>query len=169
MTDSISIPAIRADGLQLDEDRAFQEGYWRVQRASWLGYGLVLLVALVGLTGSGGMLHMQEIRFSAATIQIPRVARWEAWDELRISFDGPADHHKLGIGTGFFRLFEIGRIQPDPQENSLNPKSHQMHFSAQGSGPHEVRISTRPMHFGWARFEMDLDGESRTVRILVLP
>jgi len=169
MTGNLRIPAIRADGLQLEEHRDFQERYWRVQRLAWLGYGLAMTFALLGLTGSGGALHMQEIRFPGAVAEIPRVARWEAWDEIRMTFTGPGDEHRLRIGTDFFDLFEIGRIQPDPVESSLGSHSHVMSFTAEGTTPHEVRISTRPMHFGWTRFELGLDGENRSVRILVLP
>ncbi|MTH61868.1 hypothetical protein [Paracoccus litorisediminis] len=169
MSKDLCLPPIRADGLQLEEHRAFQERYWRVQRVAWLGYGTAMLLALLGLTGSGGAFHLQEIRMSGAVAQMPRVARWEEWDEIRVRFLEPRDTHDLTIGTGFFNLFEVGRIQPDPETSRLTTQAHEMRFSAAGPAPHEIRISTRPMHFGWARFDLGLDGESRSVNILVLP
>lgn len=169
MSSAIRPPPLRADGLQLEEHRAFQERYWRVQRIAWLGYVAAMGVALLGLTGSGGAFHMREIRFVDAVVQAPRVARWAAWDEITVTFGTARDAHELTIGKGFFDLFEIGRIQPDPEESLLTTRANQMRFAAHGAAPHEVRISTRPMHFGLTRFELDVDGESRTVRILVLP
>ncbi|MBD9529436.1 hypothetical protein [Paracoccus sp. PAR01] len=62
------------------------------------------------------------------------------WDETRITFG-------KGRNTGF----AIDRIQPDPEKRSLGYPTHVMRFTAQAANPSKVRISTRPMHFGWTR------------------
>ncbi|MFG6084234.1 hypothetical protein ACEUZ9_000483 [Paracoccus litorisediminis] len=81
---------------------------------------------------------MQEMRFPGTAAEIPRIARWEEWDETRITFG-------KGRNTGF----AIDRIQPDPEESSLGYPTHVMRFTVQAATPSKVRISTRPMHFGW--------------------
>jgi len=40
-------PAIREDGLQLEENRSLQRRFWQMQRIAWLGFGIVVLVALL--------------------------------------------------------------------------------------------------------------------------
>ncbi|WP_134681735.1 hypothetical protein [Paracoccus ravus] len=169
MTEEIRPPPVRADGLQLEEHRGFQERYWRVQRISWLGYGLAMVLALLGFSGSGGLFHMQEIRMGGAVAQLPRIARWEAWDEWTVTFSSAQDSHEIGVASRYLDFFELGQIRPEPEESSLATDGQVMRFSARDAPPHVVRISTRPMHFGWISFELTLEGESRTVHILVLP
>ncbi len=46
--------AKREEQLELDEDRNFQERWWTAERIAWIGFALVIVVALAGLTGLGG-------------------------------------------------------------------------------------------------------------------
>ncbi|MTH79936.1 hypothetical protein [Paracoccus aestuariivivens] len=127
------------------------------------------MIAFLGLTGSGGVFHMQEVRLGNAVAQIPRVARWEASDEIRITFNAPRGDHNVTVGMGFFDRFEIGYLQPEPQASTLTSSGHRMRFAAELPSPHGVHISIRPMHFGWTSFTLELDGESRTVHVLIVP
>ena len=44
----------RTHGLDLDDDRPFQERYWRWQRGAWAVFALIVTAALAGLTGEWG-------------------------------------------------------------------------------------------------------------------
>lgn len=165
----LAIPPVRPDGLQLDEPRERQRRYWRLQRIAWWCFGAVMLVAVLGLTGSGGVFHKQTIEFAAATVEVPRVSRWEGSDGLSITFQGPGDSHDVTITQPFFDRFMIERIQPEPDRTLLRPQAQAMTFPADDAPPHQVRFDIRAMHFGWTSFAMTIAGETRQISLLVLP
>ena len=169
MNEDISIPPVREDGLQLQEERRIQRVFWTVQRVSWFLFGVVCLVALLGFTGSGGVFQKQTVYFADAVVELPRITRWEASDDLSIRFTTPQAAPELTIAQPFFDLFSIERIQPEPQENTLASSAQRLRFAAEGAPPHEVSISIRSMHFGRASFDMTIGGETLMVGILVLP
>ncbi|MFC3169076.1 MULTISPECIES: hypothetical protein [Paracoccus] len=165
----LTIPEIRPDGLQLDEPRDRQRRYWRLQRIAWWCFGGIMLLAILGMTGSGGVFQKQTIRFAHATAEVPRVSRWEGSDDVAIIFDNPADSHEVQISQPFFDRFSIERIQPEPDHSRLTEGAQTMTFPARGPAPHEVTINLRAMHFGWTSFEMSIEGETRRINLVVLP
>lgn len=48
--------------FDLESDRPFQVKFWRFQRVAWMVLALVLLTALLGLTGKGGPFARQRGR-----------------------------------------------------------------------------------------------------------
>lgn len=169
MNEDISIPPVRKDGLQLQEERRIQRMFWSIQRLSWFMFGVVCLIALLGFTGSGGVFQKQVIRFDSAIVEIPRVTRWEASDDLSIRFTTAEAAPEVTIAQPFFDLFSIERIQPEPEESVLAPSAQRLRFAAAGEPPHEVSVGIRSMHFGRANFDMTIGGKTRSVGILVLP
>lgn len=165
----MEIPPIRADGLQLSEPRDRQRRFWRIQRIAWWGFGAVMLLAILGLTGSGGVFHKQTIEFAAATVEIPRVSRWEGSDDLSVTFRNSEDSHELTLAQPFFDRFMIERIQPEPDRNPLQSGAQAMIFPARDAPPHQVRLAIRALHFGWTSFDMTIANETRRINLLVLP
>ncbi|MCZ0960985.1 hypothetical protein [Paracoccus benzoatiresistens] len=165
----MTIPEIRPDGLQLDEPRDRQRRYWRIQRIAWWTFGAVMLLAILGLTGSGGVFHTQTIHFANARAEVPRVSRWEGMDEVAIIFDNPADSHEVRISQPFFERFSVERIQPEPDQSLLAQGAQTMTFPTAGPAPHEVKLDLRATHFGWTGFDMTVEGETRRINLLVLP
>ena len=165
----LDIPPLRADGLQLEEPRGKQRRYWRVQRIAWWGFGGVMLLAVLGLTGSGGAFQQQTIRFETAEVELPRVSRWEGSDGMTVTFTAPAEVHEITIAQPFFDTFGIERIQPEPDQTLLATDGQTLRFPAQDAPPHEVTFNIRAMHFGWSSFEMTVAGQSRRVNLIVLP
>ena len=165
----LSIPILRSDGLQLDEDRALQRRYWRIQRIAWWGFGLIMLLAVLGFSGSGGMFQKQTVSFKDAVVEAPRVSRWEGSDDLTIRFGDAAPTHSVTLSQPFFDRFTLERIQPEPAENRLLPGSQSMTFPAAGPAPHVVKFDMRAMHFGWTSFDLTIAGETRRINLIVLP
>lgn len=165
----LTIPEIRPDGLQLDEPRERQRRFWRIQRVAWWVFGALMLLAILGMTGSGGVFHKQTIHFANARVELPRVSRWEGSDDMAVIFDNPAGSHEIRITQPFFDRFQVERIQPEPDQTRLADGAQSMIFPTSGPAPHAVNFAVRAMHFGWTSFEMTIEGETRRINFIVLP
>lgn len=66
---------IRPDGLQLDEQRGFQRAFWRAERAAWVAGIVLILAALAGLFGGGGLFGPAVTRFDWGEIRLAHVLR----------------------------------------------------------------------------------------------
>src|SRR3546814_10863353 len=89
-------PSIRPDGLQVEDHRGYQEKLWTVERAAWIVFIVITLAAALGATGAGGPLSRQVAVTEHGRIDYPRIARWQASDELTIEFaarSGRSEEH----------------------------------------------------------------------------
>lgn len=170
------IPPVRADGLQLDENRGFQFGFWRLQRWSWLGFGLLVALAGLGLTGSGGPLSRQHIRIGEVEALLPRIARLDAVERAIFTIparpDGPG-LRSLAFDNTLRRAFAIEEISPPPQRREDGPAGTTLHFDLQpapAGGPGlEVVLTLRPVEAGWHDVQIGDAHRRRRIGILVLP
>lgn len=163
-------PSIREDGLQLEEHREFQERLWTVQRAAWLLFGVLLLIALAGLTGGGGMLSHSTVQLQAGTIDYPRLSRWEATDELTATFATAGDEHRLSLSKPFSTFYQIEDIQPEPEQSLTTPNGQLLVFKATDGGRGEVMLHLRALRPGFAEYEVGMDGGKTTeITTFILP
>jgi len=162
-------PPIRKDGLQLDEKRKFHRAFWVVERIAWVAFALVLVLALTGLTGSGGPLSKVTVSFPAGEADHPRVARWEASDELLVRFNGGAETRRLALDHSFFEYFEVEGVQPEPERTLTGPDGVVMEFSAEQSAPIRVIIYLRALHAGLVNYRIGLDDSTAEASTIILP
>lgn len=107
--------ADRAASLEIGEDRAFQERYWRAQRIGWIVFALIVVAALAGLTGKSGPFARATISTADGVIDYPRVTRWETDDDLRITLppDAPSEI-QVEVSSAFARIFALEDVEPAP-------------------------------------------------------
>jgi hypothetical protein len=166
----IKQPPIRKDGLQLEEQRGFQERFWTAERWAWIGFGLVLLVALAGLTGGGGPLaHATTTVSPAGEYEYPRVTRWEGSDDITVTFAAGGDEHRLSLSHAFSEHFQIEDVQPDPESMIASGDAEIMVFKAEEQSPAKVTIHIRALKPGLASYRVGLDAASTAVTTVVLP
>lgn len=161
-------PPIRDDGLQLAEDRAFQNRLWTIQRSSWIGFILLLLVALAGLTGGGGYFSNQTVEIGSATVVLPRISRREATDEMRlIVSDAPSVD--IQLSSDFGRYYTIKQIYPQPDRSEATDAGLRFRFALSGKGTKEIGIDLIASRIGLSSFDISIGSATRTVRTVVLP
>lgn len=166
----VKAPAIRDDGLQLEEHRAFQERFWSLQRVAWVLFGLLLLAALLGLTGSGGPLSRAQVALEGGTIDYPRIARWEAADEVIVRFAPGAEQHRLTLSSGFADALQIEGIQPEPESSAAGADGAVLTFATAAGEAAEVTIHVTPLQPGYSTFAVQIDdGAPETLGVLALP
>lgn len=160
--------------VDVDADSPLQERHWAISRVSWLIMLALLLVATLGLTGSGGVLSRQQATAGAAELDIPRVSRWAAADNLsvRVPQDTTGDI-EITVPNEFAEMFAVESIAPQPSSVSATPNGHRYQFeSSPGPGDRRIVFSIRasrpslPSHIGRFAVNGEATGE---LPIVVLP
>lgn len=164
----------RSGDIDIDVDRPLQERHWLLSRVMWLVMLVFLVVALLGLTGSGGAFARQQVTAGPANLDVPRISRWAAADYLTIKVDqAAASEIEIVIPKKFGELFAVESITPQPSSVSATPDGHSYRFaSSDGAGERSVVFSIRASHPSlpsrMGRFEVN--GEpTADLPIVVLP
>jgi hypothetical protein len=165
----LQAPPIREDGLQVDERRTFQRRFWTVERWAWIVFGLIIVAALVGVTGGGGYYEHKRIALPNADVDVPRVARWQTADDMSVKFTTGGQVHRLVLHRTFLDNFAIEQIQPRPERSYLTTDAQVMEFAAEGEPPHQAILHIRAVHPGIARYRLEVDGEQAEWSAIVLP
>ena len=148
-------PSVRPDGLQLEDDRRYQERLWTAERWAWGFFVLVTLAALLGATGAGGFLSRYQAVTAAGEIDLPRVARWQTSDHMVIRFAGGGTHRLL-LSPEFSRAFQVDAIRPEPERVVSGPDGQTVQLAG-GDGPAEAFIYFSPRNPGRAQYSIALD------------
>lgn len=162
-------PPVRNDGLQLHEHRRFQEAFWKLERAAWVLFMLVLLLALLGLTGAGGYLSRGTVSVTTGEVRFPRIARWEASDEIRVSINAGNAERRLTLGHRFFDYYEVEAVQPQPGTMHASAAGTVMVFAADPAARMNVVVHVKPLRPGLPRYSVRVDGVGADVHALTLP
>lgn len=168
MSNKIQPPPVRDDGLQLAEDRVFQNRLWTVQRTAWIGFALVLMVALAGFTGGGGYFSKQTLQIGDATVVLPRISRREANDKMQLIVPDSSFVDVL-LGPDFDRHYTINQIYPLPDRSLATARGLQFRFSLSGRGPKKIGFDLMATRTGWTSFDISIGSATRTVRTVVMP
>lgn len=159
-----------AEQLELDEHRAFQEKYWTVQRWAWVGYGLIIVAALLGLSGAGGLFARAQIQVAGNEINYPRFARWQTEDTISIAFApaGQADRRIL-ISPEFGRSIAIEGAQPQPSKSLATAAGEELIVHVPPGERAKARIRIKPDTPGIVRGTVSIDGAPAAVTLIILP
>jgi hypothetical protein len=132
-------------GLDINEDRAFQEKFWTFERWAWIAMALVVLLALAGLTGQGGPLSTATVSGAQGSVTYPSVARWQADSDLTVTLP-PATRPEASVelGRSFADLFEITDIQPTPSESEATAAGQRLLFKlGEPHGERQITLRVR--------------------------
>ena len=134
--------------IDIEVDRPLQERHWLFSRVLWAIMLALILVALLGLTGSGGPLSRQQVAAGPAELDIPRVSRWEAADELTVEIDQAAPGEiEVMVPKKFGEIFAIESVTPQPSSVSATPDGYRYAFaSTNGAGERSIVFSIRASH-----------------------
>jgi hypothetical protein len=165
----IEEPPIRPDGLQLEECRPFQERFWTIQRWAWVFFTLVLVGALLGLTGSGGPLSRATQGLAEGSVEYPRIARWETPDLMSFTFH-QGGNQTLTLSQAFSDAFQVQSIQPEPASSRLTDRGMVLQFDGEGGGATTVIMHVTPLSPGLVNFATAMGpAELTQVSLVVLP
>lgn len=116
--------------MQIEQNIRFQEREWKLQRVGWTAFGAIVIAAMLGLFGGGGMLAKTRADTGDGfAIEYPRFERNGTFTKLRI--DVTHARPTLGeltiwIGREYFQDIDIELITPTPMRTEL--ADDKMHF-----------------------------------------
>lgn len=156
--------------LELHEHRSFQERVWTVQRWAWIGYGLVIIAALLGFAGEGGLFSRSQIRAGNNQIDVPRIARWQTGETISITIaaSGQAERSIL-LSPQFGRQLAIEGVQPQPLRSTATAAGEELVVLVRPGEAGVVRIRIKADAPGIVRGTIAIDGASAAVTLIILP
>lgn len=162
-------PPVRPDGLQLNEHRSFQEKHWTAERVAWLAFIVIAVAAILGATGSGGVLSRGLATLDGGEVDYPRIARWATADEMTVRLAEGSGERTLLLSNDFARSFQMETVQPRPLRVDAVPDGQVLRFAA-ADGPAQIVIHLLPQAPGIARFRASIDGGApQDLTTLILP
>lgn len=159
-------------GLQVEEDRPWQETLWTAQRVGWAIMALLIVAALIGITGKGGPVASASASVAGATIEYPRITRWQSQDQLVVRLPPSASGEaEVELSRAFGDLFTVESVQPEPSKVEATGTGYRYAFDVRGGGEKLVRFNikaNRPVL--WRAVEASIgDAPPARLGVIVLP
>jgi hypothetical protein len=99
--------------LQIEEDMAFQEKTWKVERVAWALMGVIVLASAVGLISEGPLSKMRQGDPSRLQVELQRFTHVDTPTRLEIRLDA-AGPFSLQFPYAYLRKAEISNVVPEP-------------------------------------------------------
>lgn len=159
-----------SEQLELCEHRGFQESFWTVQRWAWVGYGVIIVAALLGLAGEGGVFARARTEAGANVIDHPRFARWQTQDSISIAFapNGAVERRVL-LSPEFVRGLAVEAIHPQPARSTAGAAGEDLIIRVRSNEPGTATLRFKPNAPGIVRGTVSIDGVPAAVTIIILP
>jgi hypothetical protein len=162
----------QASGLQVDEDRHWQERLWTAQRIAWAIMALLVAVAALGLTGKGGPLATASVQLGGASVEYPRITRWQSSDEILVRLPANTTGEvQVELSQPFVELFKNESISPEPSRVDATGRGHRFTFETSGEGG-EPRIvfNIKATRAFWSRsLQVRVGNAAADMTMTVLP
>ena len=118
-------------GLVLDEDLPLHNTGWKVQKIGWTIALLFLIMAALGLFGTGPFSH--KILYSGTdTVEFERFLRYESETEVIFTVNNIKDTLTLSIPEKYFAYVNVTTITPLPARNIVNNNVVTYYFPVKG-------------------------------------
>lgn len=151
----------RVGDIEVDQDLAFQRREWRFERAGWVLIGLVVVLAALGLFGSGPLSSATAGSDDAGlTVAYQRFVRHTGEGEVTIRID--ARHARDGqvevqIDGTYLAGLQVRSVHPEPVEVRAGPDGLTYLFAlGEDATELEVSLDFRPQEIGRIHGEVTL-------------
>lgn len=164
----VEVP-IRADGLQITESRDFQRRFWMAERIGWLGFALIIVLAIAGFGGRGGWFAVVVTEATDLRAELPRVARRGESAVVLLTLSGKPGEHGVTIGGDLLAHYELEGVTPLPVRSAATREGLALVLRAEGDAPREMQFNLRARRAGFTQMVIVVDGVALSARGLVLP
>ena len=144
-----------------------------LQRVGWVLMLLVVVAALLGFLGGGGLAGISTGKAGGQAagmeLEYERFLRWEAPATLKVTlFDAQAPEQKLRFSKDFYEHLQVEQVIPEPKEVHLGKEHITYTFNSEG-GKARILFYLKPQ--GPAQMETTVDnGRSKiTISQIIYP
>jgi hypothetical protein len=161
------------DAIAIGEDLAFQERWWKFERAIWIFFLLLLVADVLGVFGRGWLAKAKlDVPESGMIVEYERVARASTPSVMRIRIT-PSNQQvgtlQLFASESLVRELGTQRVIPQPQSSTIGNGGITYTFPIQ-SGDAEVQLALEPSFPGVHRFTLRIPGrQPASASIVVVP
>lgn len=138
--------------LQIEEDLKFQQCEWKVQFAGWIAMGVLIILASLGLFGTGPS-SSSTAQGDDLNLNYERFARLEQPTDLRFQLGGETkEPARLFIERAYLDAVKIEGNHACARQSRSAPGLARLRVSPRGSGGNnlsrkrEKRLPSRSMH-----------------------
>ncbi|HEY4652319.1 MAG TPA: hypothetical protein VIG72_12940 [Pontibacter sp.] len=160
--------------LEIDEDLKLERNTWTAQRIAWVVICLILLAALLGFTGRGGVEGINKQKVSTTSrhmeVEYDRYLRDEVSAEMKvhlrqISSAAPS----ISFSKAFYEKIRVEQVVPEPEAVQVGSAGITYTFRA-GQPESSIMFYLKPMHIGPLTITAGSpDGETVTLSQFVYP
>jgi hypothetical protein len=137
---------------------------------AWFGLFLVVLLAVLGFTGRGGIFARAEARADHASLDYPRVMRRDASEEIIVRLDAPAGKlAEIVLDPDLFAIVRLDEVVPRPVQTIMTPEGFRLVFEHERAQV-DIVLPLRPAHASWFQtYSVRATGGPMTFNSLILP
>lgn len=151
----------RVGSLEVDQDLAFQEKEWKIERAGWVVMAAIILLALVGLFGGGPVSTTEQGGSDGFQIRYERFERQMRPSRLMLSLPPPAAGEaetQFWIDRDYLEKVQIEGVSPEPDSVEVGPD--RLFFTVKVVDPGQpvhVVVDTQFEDSGWIQGQIGMD------------
>ncbi|MBW9117375.1 hypothetical protein JNB88_27525 [Rhizobium cauense] len=153
----------------VEDHGPFQRRMWFAQRIAWAIFAVILVACLLGAFGRGGFLSRASIQSRGGQIDYPFITRWNAPDDLKLTFASSSGDHIFFVDSRFFDALSVERIEPPQKVTLVRDGLTGYVFPGGQSKPTRVTLRLQTQKPGLQRMTFGFEGEVVERSILVLP
>lgn len=155
--------------VEIHEDTAFQRKQLRVARIAVALFGVLIVLALLGLFGSGPLSYATAGGArDGLSVEYQRFLRFGEDTDLEVRLAGAEAPTTLSIDRDYLDGFEFDGVLPEPDAQSA--RGGRLHLTFEGEPPSAVTVSLTPRTVGLRRAGVSIDGgRNVSFRQLVYP
>ena len=150
--EEILVSAQSTRRLEINEDPAFQQRDWRIQRVGWAILALIIAVALAGLLGPGPLSGTMVSSGKTLEVEYQRFLRHGSQSELLVKVDDEeqtAGEVRIAISRDYLDALDLQQVTPSPILVQAAGQSVVYVFArVAGSGPMQVKFAFEPDKLG---------------------
>ncbi|OKL39912.1 hypothetical protein [Pontibacter flavimaris] len=138
--------------LEIDEDLELERRTWTIQRIVWGLMLLIILAALLGFTGDGGLPGISKKTKATAsqhmTLEYERYLRHQVPSELKVTLQQlQTSEPAIRFSTDFYKEQRVEQVVPEPEKVQVGPEGITYTFSVEQAQSHII-FYVKPLHAG---------------------
>lgn len=153
----------------VEDHGSFQRRFWFAQRCAWVVFALILSACLFGLLGRGGMFSRGTVHFAHGSIDLPAISRWNAPDDLKVTFSASGQDQIVMVDPQFLESFSVEGIDP-PQKATVARGGRIWYvFSADPAGPTHIVFRLQTQQPGWRSYAVGIGDDVSERSTFIFP